>query len=79
VRDIDISESAMKSDSAFQRPLERALVHALAHLRDLDRSPVAATASLEALRERLERPLESAGVPPERVIDDLVTDVAGGG
>ncbi len=69
---------ATTDDSSFSLPLERALGHALAYLSDLDRSPVAATASLETLRKRLDKPLEIAGVSAERVVDDLVTDVAGG-
>ncbi len=76
--DSDISESVMKSESPFRVPLERALTHALAYLDDLDRRPVAATASLESLRARLEKPLGTAGVAANRVIDDLVADVEGG-
>jgi len=65
-------------DSAFQKPLESALASALAHLDNLDRSPVAATVELSVLRRRLGRPLLRDGVPAEQVVSDLVKDVEGG-
>ena len=68
----------MNTTSAFRPALERALSHSLAHLDSLDRSPVAGTASLQSLRERLVKPLDSAGMPAELVIDELVADTAGG-
>src|SRR5580704_17026433 len=52
--------------------------HALAHIESLDALPVAATASLETLRARLARPLTDEGAPAEQVIEDLVSDSAGG-
>jgi glutamate/tyrosine decarboxylase-like PLP-dependent enzyme len=58
--------------------LERALVHALAHLRALERGPVAATATLEHLRGVLARPLPERGTPAPQVLDELVADTAGG-
>ncbi len=68
----------MKSPSPFRPALEHALNHSLAHLEDLEHSPVAATASLQTLRERLIKPLNSEGIPAEQVIDDLAADTAGG-
>jgi glutamate/tyrosine decarboxylase-like PLP-dependent enzyme len=68
----------MTKPSAFRPVLERALSHSLAYLHSLDQSPVAATASLQTLRERLARPLNDAGLPAEVVLDDLVADTAGG-
>ena len=62
----------------FRPALERALTHALDHLDHLGTRPVAATATLAALRERLGRTLNTESLAAERVIDDLVTDVAGG-
>src|SRR5579864_5482919 len=67
-----------KEDSAFRRPLEFALRHALAHLENLDGLPVAATASLETLRSRLGTALTDDGLDAEQVITDLVQNVAGG-
>jgi len=58
--------------------LERALGHALAHIRSLERGPVAATATLERLRRALARPLPGRGTPAPQVLDELVADTAGG-
>ena len=66
------------SPSPFCPPLEHALHHALNHLHGLDDSPVAATATLHALRERLAKPLNARPLAAERVIDELVADTAGG-
>ena len=68
----------MNKPSAFRPVLERALSHSLAYLHGLDHSPVAASASLPTLRERLARVLNDEGLPAEQVIDDLVADTAGG-
>ena len=68
----------MSETSAFGPPLERAVFHSLAHLEGLASSPVAPTASLQDLRERLIKPLNGAGTPAARVIDDLAADTAGG-
>jgi glutamate/tyrosine decarboxylase-like PLP-dependent enzyme len=62
----------------FREPLQTAVRHALAHVENLDALPVAATASLETLRVRLARPLADEGAPPTQVIEDLVSDSAGG-
>jgi len=62
----------------FREPLQTAVRHALAHIENLDALPVAATASLETLRARLARPLADEGAPPAQVIEDLVSDSAGG-
>jgi glutamate/tyrosine decarboxylase-like PLP-dependent enzyme len=71
-------EENMHNESPFRHVLERALNHSLAHLDSLDRAPVAATATLEMLRERLARPLSQQGVAAGTVIDELVADTAGG-
>jgi glutamate/tyrosine decarboxylase-like PLP-dependent enzyme len=68
----------MAASSPFRPVLERALEHALAHLEDLDRAPVATTATLAELRARLARPLPEGGTDAVQVLDDLVTDAAGG-
>ncbi len=68
----------MDKSSAFRPALERALGHSLAYLDSLEHAPVAPTASLQALRERLAKPLNDEGLPAEQVIDELVSDTAGG-
>src|SRR5579864_1907045 len=73
-----IREPGMNDTSSFRLALEHALSHSLAHLENLEHSPVAASASLHSLRERLAKPLNSESVPAERVIDELVADTAGG-
>jgi len=62
----------------YRAVLERAFVHALAHLKNLDRAPVTATATLPELRGRLGKPLPDDGLPAPQVIDELAADVAGG-
>ena len=47
-----------QTNSAVREVLEAALQHALAHLENLDREPVAAVATLETLRNRLDKPLD---------------------
>jgi len=57
---------------------EAALQHALEYVRTTNEGPVGATASLTALREKLNRPLQQTGVPAAQVIHELVADVQGG-
>ena len=64
--------------SPFKPALERAVSHALAHLESLDQLPVCASATLDELRARLDRPLTEQGRDAVTVIDELVRDVAGG-
>ncbi|PRC90803.1 Pyridoxal-dependent decarboxylase conserved domain [Solimicrobium silvestre] len=68
----------MSDTSSFRLVLERALSHSLAHLDNLEHSPVGASASLETLRDRLAKPLHNEAMPAEQVIDELVADTAGG-
>lgn len=68
----------MTTASPFRLALERALSHSLAHLDSLEHAPVAATASLETLRERLAKPLNRQAMAADAVIDELVRDTAGG-
>jgi glutamate/tyrosine decarboxylase-like PLP-dependent enzyme len=68
----------MTHESSLHPALGRALAHALEHLDNLGSRSVAATVPLHELREKLGRPLNIEGVAAERVIDDLVSDVAGG-
>src|SRR3954451_10937683 len=62
----------------FRSPLELACQGALRHLETLDRQPVNATASLQEVRARLQKPLTNAGLPPDQVVADLLRDVEGG-
>ena len=66
------------SESAFRESLAAAFQHSIAHLENLNRSPVGATASLEALRNRLGKSFADDGIAPDQVISELVKDVAGG-
>jgi glutamate/tyrosine decarboxylase-like PLP-dependent enzyme len=65
-------------DSALQPLLQSTLTHALTYLSPSNDTPVAATASLESLRRRLDLLLADDGLPAPQVIDDLVAAVAGG-
>ena len=58
--------------------LNRALAHTEAWLAGADKRSVAATATTQELRARIAIPLESHGVAPARVIDELVAATAGG-
>jgi len=64
--------------SEDREALERAVVHAFAHLDGLQHAPVAASASLCSLRQALQRPLPQVGTPAARVVDELVADARGG-
>lgn len=68
----------MHAGSPFRTVLEQALAHSLTHLDGLDGAPVAASATLATLRERLSKPLNANGMPAASVIDELVRDSAGG-
>lgn len=68
----------MPEGSPFRVALEHALAHSLAHLESMDAAPVAARATLESLRVRLDKPLNRAGMAAYAVIDELVLDTAGG-
>jgi len=58
--------------------LEAAFLQSIDHLENLDRRSVAATASLDTLRQRLSKTLTEDGTAPDQVIKELVEDVAGG-
>jgi glutamate/tyrosine decarboxylase-like PLP-dependent enzyme len=68
----------MTRPSPFKPALDRAATHALAHLAGLDQAPVSASATLDELRARLDRPLTDQGTDAATVIDELATDAAGG-
>jgi glutamate/tyrosine decarboxylase-like PLP-dependent enzyme len=65
-------------NSVYRESLELAFQHSVDHLEGLDRRSVAATASLEALRNRLGKSLADDGIGSDQVITELVDDVAGG-
>ena len=58
--------------------LTAACQSALAYLEGLDCAPVGATVDLATLRSRLQQELSSLGLPPDRVIEELLRDVEGG-
>lgn len=68
----------MKSLANHSEVLQSTLQHALRYFETLPEAPVAATATLAELRQRLDHPLADASTDPQRVIDRLVRDVAGG-
>jgi len=65
-------------NNVFRQSLEVAIRYSLAHLEGLEHCPVAATASLDALRERIGKPFAENGIAPDRVITELAEDVEGG-
>ena len=65
-------------ESPKHKALRAAVEHALNYLDNLDSQPVAASATADALRKQLARPLNEDGIPAEVVISDLARDVAGG-
>src|ERR1700733_25506 len=64
--------------SQEHQALEKAFAHALAHLDGLGASPVAAQASLGALRRQLQLPLPRHGMDAAQVVDELAAGVKGG-
>ncbi|MBW8813670.1 MAG: aspartate aminotransferase family protein [Caulobacterales bacterium] len=70
-----VTEPAVTEDEAA---LRRAAEHAFAYLDSLETRPVAATASLEGLRQALGRPLPERGLSAIQVIDELVADASPG-
>jgi glutamate/tyrosine decarboxylase-like PLP-dependent enzyme len=64
--------------TAAHRALDTAYGLSLAHLESLRDAPVGAKVDLAALRRRLAKPLRREGLPPEQVLAELATDVAGG-
>jgi glutamate/tyrosine decarboxylase-like PLP-dependent enzyme len=65
-------------DTPFIEPLDAAIRHARAYLASIDSAPVGAHTDAATLRRRLSRPLTDSGVPATQVIEDLVSDTAGG-
>ncbi len=64
--------------SAFEPVLSLAVSKALNFLDGLETQSVGATADVAILRSRLFKNLEESGTPPVQVIEELVSDVAGG-
>ncbi|MEO7028796.1 MAG: pyridoxal-dependent decarboxylase [Acidobacteriaceae bacterium] len=67
-----------ETDSTLEPVLARAIQHALAHLNGDGDSPVAASATLAELRQRLDISLGDAGMDAGVVLDDLVEATRGG-
>lgn len=68
----------MTTNSPFRAVLKKTLSHALNYLENLEDEPAAATATVDELRNRLVKPLASQGMSAEQVIDELISDTAGG-
>jgi glutamate/tyrosine decarboxylase-like PLP-dependent enzyme len=68
----------MSEKSQFAAPLGAAMRHAVAHVDGLRERGVDATASLDALRKRIDVSLTAAGVDAEQVVEELVAAVGGG-
>ena len=68
----------MKNNSEFRPLLEQTVKHALTHLENLNNTSVAATSTLQQLRERLSKKLCDDGMGATKVIDELVADTSGG-
>ena len=68
----------MQTDDPSLRVLSLAQHEAFSFLSNLDRAPVGATVDVETLRQQITKPLTNTGLPPEQVITELVSDVAGG-
>src|SRR5690349_731886 len=68
----------METDNPSLGVLSLAQHHALSFLENLDRAPVGATVDVQTLRQRLNKPLDDSGLPPEQVVTELVKDVEGG-
>ncbi len=64
--------------SLYSSLLDRTRTLALDYLDRLPDRPVAATATLAELRQRLDRPLPREGAEPSAVIEQLVANTAGG-
>lgn len=67
-----------KDPAYFDTILARTTQLALNHLHNRDAQPIGAQATAADLRARLMKPLLAEGTAPERVIEELVADVAGG-
>jgi len=67
-----------EAERSFGKALAVAVDGALSYLEHLDEGSVGPTADLATLRKRLGRPLDDAGVEPDRVIEELLADVEGG-
>ncbi len=67
-----------KLDPNFRAALDTAFANVISHLESLDTSSVAATTDLKTLRQRLAKPLDDEGLPPEQVVAELARAVEGG-
>lgn len=68
----------MKPRPVDSELLEKTLQHALSYLEGLPNGPVAPNRSLEQLRDQLHHPLPDHPRDPMAVVDELVSNVAGG-
>lgn len=73
-----VQNKAMKSKATMAPLLEATLNHAIQYLDDLDKTPVAHTASLQELVTRFKEPLPTKGTDSITVIDQLVANTRDG-
>lgn len=66
------------SNHLFRETLQAACERSVAYLEQVDQRPVAATATLEALRGRLGKSLPEEGLAPDHAVAELAEDVEGG-
>jgi glutamate/tyrosine decarboxylase-like PLP-dependent enzyme len=62
----------------MSKVLSAAADHAARYLEQMSSRPIAATATIAELRQRLGKPLPESGIEPTAVIDELVRDTEGG-
>jgi aromatic-L-amino-acid decarboxylase len=72
------SAMAMGAGMSETSALKQAFGHSVKYLNDLEHRPVGATVGLDELRARLGGPLPEIRNHPERVIEELVANTAGG-
>jgi glutamate/tyrosine decarboxylase-like PLP-dependent enzyme len=65
-------------DATLQPALQSVLTHTLNYLAPENIVPVAASATLDTLRQRLTVPLADTGIEAPQIIEDLITAVDGG-
>jgi glutamate/tyrosine decarboxylase-like PLP-dependent enzyme len=65
-------------EQQYRGSLDAAARHAIDYITSLNTRPVAASATLEQLRERLGKPLSDESMNAEQVVEELVRDAEGG-
>lgn len=68
----------MGKENKLRSLLTKTLQHSLLYLENLDNRSVASTSSLQELRVKLYKQLNTEGIDAQKVIDELVADTEGG-